>query len=227
MLLVQHWADWVTVGLGIAAAMALGNIPSPAVHFSYQDPALSRPFLAKETISKPAVIIYSSLVPVLLFTWLGVITCDLMAAHQAILGLALSNTLTYILVNVTKAFAGRLRPDWLARCALAANKGKEYEDAVDCRILDDGRRSFISGHAGASFSAAMYTSLFLSTTLRLFEDVQVYKSFLVLIPLLAASVVSISRITDNRHHWSDVAAGALSGSSFAIFTFLQFSNMNK
>ncbi|KAJ9067655.1 hypothetical protein DSO57_1036925 [Entomophthora muscae] len=69
-------------------------------------------------------------------------------AHNAALGLMLSNTLTYILVNVTKAFTGRLRPDWLARYALVSNRGKGQD--VDHRILNDGRRSFMSGHAGGT-----------------------------------------------------------------------------
>ncbi|KXS11554.1 acid phosphatase/Vanadium-dependent haloperoxidase [Gonapodya prolifera JEL478] len=44
----------------------------------------------------------------------------------------------------------------------------------------------------------------------------------VLVPVMGAALVGISRIEDNKHHWSDVFAGALIGSLSALVAWVYF-----
>ena len=46
-----------------------------------------------------------------------------------------------------------------------------------------------------------------------------------LIPVLIASLVSISRIVDYRHHWDDVLVGSLIGCASAATGYFYFYNL--
>lgn len=76
---------------------------------------------------------------------------------------------------------------------------------------------FSPGHA----SISLYTSLFLVWYLQCrIPKLQslFFIPFLQAILLVWNCLVSISRITDHRHHWHDVLAGALLGIAFAFYT---------
>jgi hypothetical protein len=51
---------------------------------------------------------------------------------------------------------------------------------------------------------------------------EVWKTFLVLVPLLAASLVTVSRIMDARHHPFDVVSGAMLGQFIAWVSYRQY-----
>ena len=114
---------------------------------------------------------------------------------------------------------GRLRPDFLSRCKLDQNlkcTGKES-------LVTEGRRSFPSGHSSSTFGGLGFISLFLSDHFSIFDGSgRIHKFIIFLIPILTASLVSISRIMDYRHHWSDVLAGFLIGCASAITGFFYF-----
>lgn len=63
-----------------------------------------------------------------------------------------------------------------------------------------------------SFSGLTFLSLYLSGKIQVFDRRgHVAKLCLVLLPLLLASLVAISRVDDYWHHWQDVFAGGLIG----------------
>ena len=63
-----------------------------------------------------------------------------------------------------------------------------------------------------SFSGLGFLSLYLSGKIQAFDNTgHVAKLCLVILPLLAATLVGISRVDDYRHHWQDVFAGGLLG----------------
>lgn len=71
---------------------------------------------------------------------------------------------------------------------------------------------YIIKHTGA-FAGMNFLSLYLSGKIKVFDRRgHVAKLCLVLVPLLVASSVAISRVDDYRHHWQDVFAGGLIGS---------------
>lgn len=102
--------------------------------------------------------------------------------------------------------------------------------------LRDGRRSFPSGHASVSVASGVFASLFLaSQTFRMksepcrpgsrsipslgVQGIRTCLQLLSTVPMFFATVVSISRLIDNRHHPVDVTGGALLGTSISLFFF--------
>jgi diacylglycerol diphosphate phosphatase/phosphatidate phosphatase len=63
-----------------------------------------------------------------------------------------------------------------------------------------------------SFAGLGFLSLYLSGKIKVFDRRgHVAKLCIVFLPLLAASLVGISRVDDYWHHWQDVFAGGLLG----------------
>jgi diacylglycerol diphosphate phosphatase / phosphatidate phosphatase len=68
-----------------------------------------------------------------------------------------------------------------------------------------------------------YLSIYLAGKLHVLDSKgEVWKSFLVLIPILAASLVAASRIMDARHHPFDVISGSLLGILVAWASYRQY-----
>lgn len=90
-------------------------------------------------------------------------------------------------------------------------------------MLRDGFKSFPSGHSSFSFGGLGYLSMFLAGKLHLFDERgHIYKSVVVLAPLIVAALIATSRVDDYRHHWQDVTVGAFIGATFAIFSYRQY-----
>lgn len=156
-----------------------------------------------------------------------------------------------VLTDVFKNLAGRLRPDFLARCgpagegeAAAAEWGAALgtptcvAPTVDAAQLDDGHRSFPSGHSSTVFALAVYSVAYCAWAFgprTRAEDVarrraaprsfgkSLYATLAgavslvwVVLQLSFAWGTAVSRVIDFRHHPSDVVAGALLGTTFAI-----------
>ncbi|KAJ9114213.1 hypothetical protein QFC22_005665 [Naganishia vaughanmartiniae] len=140
-------------------------------------------------------------------------------------GLFMGFTITGVVTQVIKMGVGRPRPDMLARCL-------PYEGAhdqpvfglsdyrictqTDKRLLDDGFKSFPSGHSSLSFAGMGFLTFYLAGKMHL-ADVKGHRTraWLALSPLLASTMVAVSRTADNRHHWQDVTVGSLLGLSIA------------
>ncbi|KAK6057471.1 PAP2 family protein [Cooperia oncophora] len=90
----------------------------------------------------------------------------------------------------------------------------------DKKLIHESQLSFYSGHAAFSFYGAWFTSLYLQARLwrplfsRLLLPVIQFSLF------LGASYVALTRVSDYKHHWSDVLVGALVGSVIGIFVAL-------
>ena len=101
--------------------------------------------------------------------------------HAGVLGLALALASAWFLVNFLKNLLGKPRPDLLARCAPNPSLGSRFRvggwpgeagsaglfssgvcTATDSKRLDDGFRSYPSGHAAIAAAGLVYLSLFLA-----------------------------------------------------------------
>ncbi|KAF5225844.1 putative phosphatidic acid phosphatase [Trypanosoma cruzi] len=134
-----------------------------------------------------------------------------------LLAQAFSVTLSMFIVDITKLYAGRLRPDFLARLE---NEGyNEKSTGVDwCNVAREGRLSFPSGHSGISFSSIVTLVLFFVGHLQVFYFASPLRLFLSILPLILPIVVAVSRTRDNRHHFSDVLAGSIIGTGCALLS---------
>ncbi|KAG0128163.1 phosphatidic acid phosphatase type 2/haloperoxidase [Tuber indicum] len=148
-----------------------------------------------------------------------------------ILGLGLSVAAAIVMTGALKNTTGKPRPDMLARCKPkeGAQNAPVYGLASydictgDKHILKDGFKSWPSGHSSIAFAGLGYLSLFLAGKLHVFDTRgEVWKTMLVLIPLLAASLVAVSRIMDARHHPFDVITGGMMGFFVAYVSYRQY-----
>lgn len=115
-------------------------------------------------------------------------------------GMSQAVSLTLALTSIGKNVFGRHRPHW----------------SPETSSIEDTRRSFPSGHSSTGFSIATYGCLFLHR-----EGAGIVEGIACASLLAAAGLTAYSRVRDNRHHWSDVIAGAslgvvVSSSMFAI-----------
>ncbi|XP_061824060.1 phospholipid phosphatase 2-like [Nerophis lumbriciformis] len=139
-------------------------------------------------------------------------------------GAAVSQSLT----DLAKFTIGRPRPNFLAVCAPVSCNG--YVLQINCtgslRNVTESRLSFYSGHS----SFGMYCMLFLS----LYVQARMQGKWTRLVRptiqffLVAFSVyVGYTRVSDYKHHWSDVLVGLLQGALIAVLTVKYVSDFFK
>lgn len=204
-------------------------------------------------------VLYAGLLPLLLITALNLVLRGSGHKHHvSILGLLIALVLTSFITDFVKNSVGRPRPDLIARCKPASGTptntlvGIEVCTETRSHVLQDGWRSFPSGHSSFSFAGLGYLSLFLAGQVRLFvlgggashegsangrvaaEDDEgeqgkaVYargdlaRALLCLSPLLGAAMIAISRCEDYRHDVYDVCTGALLGSVVAYWSYRRY-----
>lgn len=94
---------------------------------------------------------------------------------------------------------------------------------TDRHTLQDGWRSFPSGHSSFSFSGLGYLSLWLAGQLRVFRPrTDLARVLVSLAPALGALMVALSRLADYRHDVYDVTAGSLLGISIAWLSYRRY-----
>ncbi|KAL6705861.1 hypothetical protein ACN47E_006321 [Coniothyrium glycines] len=138
-----------------------------------------------------------------------------------ILGLGLSVGAAFTITGALKNAIGKPRPDFIDRCMIDASKIDKTQYALqsiaictqtDNYILQDGFKSFPSGHSSVSFAGLFYLSIYLAGKLHVLDAKgEVWRSFLVMVPTLGAALITGTRIMDARHHPFDVISGALLG----------------
>ncbi|CRK90725.1 CLUMA_CG004418, isoform C [Clunio marinus] len=141
--------------------------------------------------------------------------------------------LKLLVLDASKVLVGGHRPHFIDTCrpdtAINCTIGEFVADfkctneEVSLYSLRDSSRSFPSGHA----SISVYTSLFLIWYLqcRIPKLQSIFLlPFIQCLLMVWTCLCSISRITDNRHHWYDVLCGGLLGVIFAFYTCHILSN---
>ncbi|ELT92775.1 hypothetical protein CAPTEDRAFT_228043 [Capitella teleta] len=151
-------------------------------------------------------------------------------------GFLLQQTIT----NIGKFTIGRLRPHYLDICqpnysrfsCVDANNLAVYVTETDLCTGEDtyrieqARLSFPSGHSSMSTYAALYTIFYLQYRLT-HRDMRLVRCLLQSVLAYMAIYTCLSRVSDNKHHWSDVLAGAIIGVSIASLMACCVSNFFK
>ncbi|XP_018719975.2 putative lipid phosphate phosphatase 3, chloroplastic [Eucalyptus grandis] len=182
--------------------------------------------LKSDTVPFWAVLIYALLLPMVIFVVMYLRKRDIYDLHHAVLGLWYSTTFTAVITDAIKLAVGWPRPDFFWRCF---PDGKDVYDQwgnVICHgkrnVIDDGHKSFPSGHTSWSFAGLGFLSLYLAGKIKAFDHKgHVAKLCIVIFPLLVASLVGVSRLDDHRHHRQDVIVGGLLGITLAVLCYLQ------
>ncbi|KAI0277703.1 PAP2-domain-containing protein [Russula aff. rugulosa BPL654] len=210
------------------AFFLLDNVDGFKREFSVSDTS----FAVHERVPDSALYVIAFIAPLLLQWLINLATVrSWWDAHISALGLVLSLSLTGSLTQVVKITVGRPRPDVISRC----NPDSGTVDPTfglssvaichqsDRHILNDGFRSFPSGHSSLSFAGLGFLSLYIAGKLHLFDTRgHTAKTWLSVLPLFGAALVAISRTMDYRHHWQDVLAGSILGLVMANFAYRQY-----
>ncbi|CAN1796347.1 Lipid phosphate phosphatase 1 [Linum perenne] len=218
-----HMYDWLILLLLGAIEVTL-YIIHPFYRFVGKDMMEDLRYPLKDnTVPVWSVPIYAVLLPILVFIVFYFRRRCVYDLHHAILGLLFSVLVTAVLTDAIKDAVGRPRPDFFWRCF---PDGKDWGDVICHGSVDDikeGHKSFPSGHASWSFAGLGFLSLYLSGKIKVFDrQGHVAKLCIVILPLLVACLVAISRVNDYWHHWQDVFAGSLLGLVISGFCYRQF-----
>ncbi|CAG8448414.1 10114_t:CDS:2 [Diversispora eburnea] len=201
--------------------------------FSLEDKSIQYPYAVEERVPNWMLYIITSILPLITMIIISLgLKRSMHDCHHAILGFILGYSSTLVVTQLFKITVGRPRPDFIDRCQPvngstdATVYGLSTSDIctqTSQSILEGGFESFFSGHASTSFAGMGYLSLYFAGKLHVFDRKgYTYKAFIVASPLVVATLISISRTMDYRHHWQDVIVGSLVGFSFAFFSYNQY-----
>ncbi|CAN7108020.1 unnamed protein product [Brassica rapa subsp. narinosa] len=222
-----HMHDWIILVLLVVLECIL-LIIHPFYRFVSKDMMTDLSFpLKSNTVPIWSVPVYAMLLPLVIFIAIYFRRRDVYDLHHAVLGLLYSVLVTAVLTDSIKNAVGRPRPDFFWRCF---PDGKAFYDSLgdvichgDKSVIREGHKSFPSGHTSWSFAGLGFLSLYLSGKIQAFDGKgHVAKLCIVILPLLVAALVGISRVDDYWHHWQDVFAGGLLGLVVSTFCYLQF-----
>ncbi|XP_072310832.1 phospholipid phosphatase 1 isoform X2 [Eucyclogobius newberryi] len=152
------------------------------------------------------------------------------AVGTFIFGAAMSQSLT----DIAKYSIGRLRPhfldickpDWsLIDCTTGAYIN-DYTCTGDPHRVQEGRLSFYSGHSSFSMYCMLFLALYLQARLK-FKWARLLRPVLQFFLIAASVYTGLSRVSDYKHHWSDVLTGLLQGALMAILVVFFVSDFFK
>ena len=198
--------------------------------FTLDDHHIQYPHALIERVPSNMNVVYSLAIPLgLFFAWTLMLRPKVHKAHVTILGLLISIALATVLTDIIKNAIGRPRPDLIARCK--PEKGTPEHSLVtidvctetDPHTLQDGWRSFPSGHSSFAFAGLGYLALFFAGQLHVFRPrTDLARVLVALAPLVGAAEIAMSRMADYRHDVYDVTAGSLLGMSMAYFSYRRY-----
>lgn len=128
-------------------------------------------------------------------------------------GGAVSQSLT----DLAKFTIGRPRPNFLAVCAPAVCNG--YMLQINCtgnpRNVTESRLSFYSGHSSFGMYCMLFLSLYVQARMQ-GKWTRLVRPTIQFFLVMFAVYVAYTRVSDYKHHWSDVLVGLLQGALIAI-----------
>ncbi|KAM8828523.1 phospholipid phosphatase 1 isoform 2-T2 [Spinachia spinachia] len=152
------------------------------------------------------------------------------AVGSFLFGAAMSQSLT----DIAKYSIGRLRPHFLDVCkpdwkGVNCSSGA-YVEGVACTgdvdVVNEARLSFYSGHSSFSMYCMLFLALYLQARLRA-DWARLLRPTIQFFLMAATVFTGLSRVSDYKHHWSDVLTGLLQGALMAILVVFCVSDFFK
>ncbi|KAM4634305.1 phospholipid phosphatase 1 isoform 1-T2 [Polymixia lowei] len=158
------------------------------------------------------------------------VACLYKAIGTFLFGAAMSQSLT----DIAKYSIGRLRPHFLDVCkpdwsninCTVGGYIEEFACSGDKRLVNEGRLSFYSGHSSFSMYCMLFLALYLQARLQA-EWARLLRPTIQFFLIAASVYTGLSRVSDYKHHWSDVLTGLLQGALMAILVVFFVSDFFK
>lgn len=158
------------------------------------------------------------------------VACVYKAVGTYVFGAAISQSLT----DIAKYSIGRLRPHFLDVCKpdwtkINCTGGAYIEDFVctgDAALVNEARVSFYSGHSSFSMYCMLFLALYLQARMQA-EWARLLRPTLQFFLIAASIYTGLSRVSDYKHHWSDVLIGLIQGAIVAILVVFFVSDFFK
>ncbi|XP_026475112.1 putative phosphatidate phosphatase [Ctenocephalides felis] len=158
----------------------------------------------------------------------------LWSSYCAIGTFAFGVACSQLTTDIAKYSIGRLRPHFFdvcrpdVDCTQPSNFNRYIENfeclATNKRLIKEMRLSFPSGHSSFSAYTMLYCVMYLQARMSR-RGAYLVRNFLQFLLLMMFWYTALSRISDYKHHWSDVLAGSLLGMTVAIVTRLWIFNI--
>jgi len=146
---------------------------------------------------------------------------------------ALGAISTLLITEVGKRTIGRLRPHFMEVCNPDFSKfdcfvtidGVQIPNYIrieqagcrgNPRLIREARVSFPSGHSSFTTYSMLFLIIYLEGRIRL-DKTRFFKAFIQLAAFIAAWHTCLSRVSDFKHHHTDVIGGAFLGACVAFF----------
>lgn len=216
--------EWLTVFFLLCLASFSDRLePFHRIAFA-TDQSISYPHGA-QTVPFSHLVICSFFLPIIVILIFGLFRRKSgFRIHNALLGLCLTISFVFFFQQVVKLTVGSLRPDFLDRCQPVIDETSILKKVLKCtgdpKVIKEGRKSFFSGHSALSFGGLTFLSMFLTQELNLNRRPLAPKYFLIILPVVLALVIAISRVDDYWHRWQDITVGAIVGISTSAISFI-------
>lgn len=138
--------------------------------------------------------------------------------------------------DVAKYTIGRLRPHFFSvcnpdiDCTLPENRWRYIEKftclGTDDKLKKEMRLSFPSGHSSFSAYTMVYFAMYLHKRFT-WRGSKLLRHGIQFVLIMMAWYTVMSRVSDYKHHWSDVLAGFSIGLLYAIVIFTFVSDLRK
>ncbi|KAI5459372.1 phosphatidic acid phosphatase type 2/haloperoxidase [Mariannaea sp. PMI_226] len=226
-----HAPDYVGFALLLTGWILINVFVTPFHRmFSVNDLAISYPHAEHERVPVFMNFVYALFIPLGILIAYNLWARSSLAKHEVTyLSFAISLVLTSFLTDIIKNAVGRPRPDLLDRCKPSAGTLANTLVTIDVctaangHTLQDGWRSFPSGHSSFSFAGLGFLSLFFAGQLHVFRysagGRDLSRALICLIPLIGAALIAISRCEDYRHDVYDVCVGSILGMTVAYWSY--------
>lgn len=228
-IVFQNWRNWTCFGIFVILFCIVEYAIQPFKKHISEDELSDLKFpKTDETVPTFIVPLCSLLIPTGVYLVHYCSNRDARELHDLIFGSLLSLSLTALTTASLKVYVGRPRPDFIERCFGTTNVSDASLHGLNCtsqdeESIEEGRKSFPSGHSSWMMCSMSFLTLFLLGQFRVFNGQGRGWSLVIsLIPVTFAAFVGLTRFHDYRHHWTDVVTGFGIGMFFASMVYLSY-----
>ncbi|PWN36715.1 acid phosphatase/Vanadium-dependent haloperoxidase, partial [Meira miltonrushii] len=231
-LIVSYAPDWVLTVLTAGLLQIINNVYGFRREFSLTDTSIQHTYATHERVSVGLLAVLAFVIPLVIMAVVSLgISRSVWDFHAGFLGLVVAHAFTLTATTIIKVCVGRPRPDFIDRCQPRAGSvnASPYGLAtqavcttdVTSHLIQDGFRSFPSGHSSTAFAGLTFLTLWFAGKFHLWQRGRgnAFASWILFIPMLGATLIAVSRTMDYRHHATDVIAGGILGFVIALSAY--------